>query len=131
VFSPIETKQIEEHITKLKDAFEFVEKHGSDKQAFLLAQTLKTDLSNVEEKVATLTEKAKYSTFVFSSIFSKFIDCFQYMFYELGGIYERLRSLSSLGRHIYGHHLCTCAMRLDETFPAANVIMVNAEVFKW
>jgi hypothetical protein len=23
------------------------------------------------------------------------------------------------------------AMRLDETFPAANVIMVNAEVFKW
>jgi hypothetical protein len=25
-----ETKQIEEHITKLKDTFEFVEKHGSD-----------------------------------------------------------------------------------------------------
>jgi hypothetical protein len=42
-----ETKQIEEHITKLKDTFEFVEKHGSDKQAFLLARTLKTDLSDI------------------------------------------------------------------------------------
>ena len=39
-----ETKQIEEHITKLKDTFEFVEKHGSDKQAFLLTQTLKAGL---------------------------------------------------------------------------------------
>jgi hypothetical protein len=37
-------------ITKLKDTFEFVEKHGSDKQAFLLARTLKTDLSDIEEK---------------------------------------------------------------------------------
>jgi hypothetical protein len=45
--------QIEEHITKLKDTFEFVEKHGSDKQAFLLARTLKTDLSDIEEKIAT------------------------------------------------------------------------------
>ena len=63
-----ETKQIEEHITKLKDTFEFVEKHGSDKQAFLLARTLKTDLSDIEEKIATLTEKAKYSTFKFDSI---------------------------------------------------------------
>jgi hypothetical protein len=63
----LETKQIEEHIIKQKDAFEFVEKHGSDKQAFLLTQTLKTDLSNVEEKVATLTEKAKYSTFKFEA----------------------------------------------------------------
>ena len=62
-----ETKQIEEHITKLKDAFEFVEKHGSDKQAFLLAQTLKTDLSDIEEKIATLTENAKYSTFTFEA----------------------------------------------------------------
>jgi len=62
-----ETKQIEQYIVKQKDAFEFVEKHGSDKQAFLLAQTLKTDLSDVEEKIATLTEKAKYSTFKFES----------------------------------------------------------------
>jgi hypothetical protein len=53
-----ETKQIEEHITKLKDTFEFVEKHGSDKQAFLLSQTLKADLSDIEETIATLTEKA-------------------------------------------------------------------------
>jgi hypothetical protein len=37
---------------------EFVEKHGSDKQAFLLAQTLKADLSDIEETIATLTEKA-------------------------------------------------------------------------
>jgi hypothetical protein len=73
-----ETKQIEQYITNQKDAFEFAEKHGSDKQAFLLVETLKTDLSNIEEKIATLT-----------------------------------------------------AMRLDETFPAANGIMVNAEVFKW
>ena len=58
-----EAKLIEEHIFKQKDAFQFVEKHGSDKQAFLLAQTLKTDLSDMEEKIATLTEKAKYSTF--------------------------------------------------------------------
>jgi hypothetical protein len=63
-----ETKQIEEHIPKLKDTFEFVEKHGSDKQAFLLTQTLKADLSDIEEKIATLTEKAKYSTFKFESI---------------------------------------------------------------
>ena len=62
-----EMKQIEEHITKLKDTFEFVEKHGSDKQAFLLAQTLKTDLSDIEEKIATLTENAKYSTFKFEA----------------------------------------------------------------
>jgi uncharacterized coiled-coil DUF342 family protein len=62
-----ETKQIEEHITKLKDTFEFVEKHGSDKQAFLLAQTLKTDLSDIEEKIATLTENAKYSPFKFEA----------------------------------------------------------------
>jgi hypothetical protein len=62
-----ETKQIEEHITKLKDTFEFVEKHGFDKQAFLLTQTLKTDLSDIEDKIATLTEKAKYSTFKFES----------------------------------------------------------------
>jgi len=46
-----ETKQIKEHIIKLKDTFEFVEKHGSDKQTFLLAQTLKSDLSDVEEKL--------------------------------------------------------------------------------
>jgi translation initiation factor 2B subunit (eIF-2B alpha/beta/delta family) len=50
-----ETNQIDEHITKLKDTFEFVEKHGSDKQAFLLTQTLKADLSDIEEKIATLT----------------------------------------------------------------------------
>jgi hypothetical protein len=62
-----ETKQIEENITKLKDTFEFVEKHESDKQAFLLAQTLKADLSDIEEKIATLTEKAKYSTFEFEA----------------------------------------------------------------
>ena len=62
-----ETKQIEENITKLKDTFEFVEKHESDKQAFLLAQTLKADLSDTEEKIATLTEKAKYSTFEFEA----------------------------------------------------------------
>jgi hypothetical protein len=62
------TKQIDEHITKLKDTFEFVEKHGSDKQAFLLTQTLKADLSDIEEKIATLTENAKYSTFKFESI---------------------------------------------------------------
>jgi hypothetical protein len=41
----LETKQIEEHIIKQKDTFEYVEKHGSDKQAFLLTQTLKTDPS--------------------------------------------------------------------------------------
>jgi hypothetical protein len=63
----IKTKQIEEHTTKLKDTFEFVEKHGSDKQAFLLTQTLKTDLSDIEETIATLTEKAKYSTFKFEA----------------------------------------------------------------
>ena len=63
-----ETKLIEEHIFKQKDAFQFVEKHGSDKQSFLLAQTLKTDLSDIEEKIATLTEKANYSTFKFESI---------------------------------------------------------------
>ena len=62
-----ETKQIEQYITNQKDAFEFVEKHGSDKQAFLLAETLKTDLSDVEEKIATLTEKTKYSTFKFEA----------------------------------------------------------------
>jgi hypothetical protein len=62
-----ETKQIEQYITNQKDAFEFVEKHGSDKQAFLLAETLKTDLSNIEEKIATLTEKTKYSTFKFEA----------------------------------------------------------------
>ena len=62
-----ETKQIEEHIIKQKDTFEYVEKHGSDKQAFLLSQTLKTDLSDIEEKIATLTEKAKYSTFKFET----------------------------------------------------------------
>jgi archaellum component FlaC len=33
-----ETKQIEQYITNQKDAFEFVEKHRSDKQAFLLAK---------------------------------------------------------------------------------------------
>jgi hypothetical protein len=48
----ISISQIEEHITKLKDTFEFVEKHGSDKQAFLLAQTLKADLSDIEETIA-------------------------------------------------------------------------------
>lgn len=62
-----EAKQIEQYIVKQKDAFEFVEKHGSDKQAFLLAQTLKTDLSDVETNIETLTEKAKYSTFKFES----------------------------------------------------------------
>jgi hypothetical protein len=62
-----ETKQIDEHITKLKDTFEFVEKHGSDKQAFLLTQTLKADLSDIEDKIATLTENAKYSTFKFEA----------------------------------------------------------------
>ena len=62
-----ETKQIEEHITKLKDTFEFVEKHGFDKQTFLLAQTLKTDLSDIEDKIATLKEKARYSTFKFEA----------------------------------------------------------------
>jgi sugar lactone lactonase YvrE len=64
----LETKLIEEHIIKQKDTFEFVEKHGSDKQAFLLAQTLKTELSDIEQKIATLTEKAKYSTFKFETI---------------------------------------------------------------
>jgi hypothetical protein len=63
-----ETKLIEEHIFRQKDAFQFVEKHGSDKQAFLLNQTLKTDLSDIEEKIATLTEKANYSTFKFETI---------------------------------------------------------------
>jgi hypothetical protein len=63
----LETKLIEEHIIKQKDTFEFVEKHGTDKQAFLLAQTLKTELSDIEQKIATLTEKAKYSTFKFEA----------------------------------------------------------------
>ena len=62
-----ETKQIDKHITKLKDEFKFVEKHGSDKQAFLLAQALKTDLSDVEQKIETFTEKAHYSTFKFEA----------------------------------------------------------------
>ena len=62
-----EAKLIEEHIFKQKDAFQFVEKHGSDKQAFLLAQTSKTDLSDIEEKIATLTEKASYSTSKFEA----------------------------------------------------------------
>jgi hypothetical protein len=53
------------------------------------------------------------------------------MFYKLGGIYERLGSLSSLGRYVYGHRLCTFAMRLDKTFLAENDIMINAEVFEW
>ena len=48
-----ETKQIEEYIIKEKDTF--VEKQGSDKQTFLPAQTLNTDLSDVEEKKVTLT----------------------------------------------------------------------------
>jgi hypothetical protein len=59
----LETKQIEDHMIKQKDTFEFVEKHRSGKQAFLLAQTLKTALSDIEEKIATLTEKSKCSTF--------------------------------------------------------------------
>jgi hypothetical protein len=63
-----ETKLIEEHIFRQKDAFQFVEKHGSDKQAFLLNQTLKTELSDIEGKIATLTEKASYSTFKFEAI---------------------------------------------------------------
>jgi hypothetical protein len=62
-----ETKQIEQCIIKQKDAFEFVDKHGADKQAFPLAQTLKADLSDVEERIAPLTEKAKYSTFKFET----------------------------------------------------------------
>ena len=62
-----ETKQIEKYIVKQKGAFEFVEKHGSDKQAFLLAQTSKADLSDVEEKITTLTEKANYSTIEFEA----------------------------------------------------------------
>ena len=62
-----ETKQIKEHLTKLKDTFEFVEKHESDKQAFLLTQNLKNNLSDVEETITTLTEKAKYSTFKFEA----------------------------------------------------------------
>ena len=60
-----EAEQIKEHIIKQKYAFEFVEKHGSDKQAFLLAQTSKTDLSDVEDKLSPLAEKAKYSAFNF------------------------------------------------------------------
>jgi len=35
---------------KLRDTFEFVENHGSDKEVFLLAQTLKTDLSDINGK---------------------------------------------------------------------------------
>ena len=62
-----ETKQIEQCIIKQKDAFEFVDKHRADKQAFPLAQTLKADLSDVEERIAPLTEKAKYSTFKFET----------------------------------------------------------------
>ena len=62
-----ETKQIEQCIIKQKDAFEFVDEHGADKQAFPLVQTLNADLSDVEEKIATLTEKAKNSTFKFET----------------------------------------------------------------
>jgi hypothetical protein len=32
-----------------------------------VSQTLKTDLLDIEDKVATLTEKAKYSTFKFEA----------------------------------------------------------------
>jgi len=67
---------------------------------------------------------------VLSSIFGKFIGCVHYMFYKLDGIYKRLGSLSSLGSYIYGHRICTCAMRLGKTVLAVNDIELNADVLE-
>jgi hypothetical protein len=55
----LETKLIEEQIIKQKDTFEFVEKHGSDKQAFLLtfATTLSFCLCTFSNKVLSIDSK--------------------------------------------------------------------------
>lgn len=58
-------KTIEEHANQQKHTFELVETHGSDKQAFLLVQTSKQQLTNVEESTGILTEKAINPDFSF------------------------------------------------------------------
>lgn len=60
-----EAKTIEEHANQQKHTFELVERHGSDKQAFLLVQTSKQQLTDVEERTGILTDKAINPDFSF------------------------------------------------------------------
>lgn len=60
-----EAKTIEEHANQQKHTFELVETHGSDKQAFLLVQTSKQQLTDVEERTGILTDKAINPDFSF------------------------------------------------------------------
>jgi len=56
-------KQIERCIVKQKDAFELVEQHESDKQAFLLAQTLKNRFIRCRRKNSNFNRKSKIFKF--------------------------------------------------------------------
>ncbi|XP_071138812.1 uncharacterized protein [Mytilus edulis] len=54
-----------------KDTFDIVEKHGSEKQAFLAVHVHKTDLNKLEEKISTITEKTTYSSIRLNSKYPK------------------------------------------------------------
>ncbi|XP_071124361.1 uncharacterized protein [Mytilus edulis] len=52
-----ETEDIEKKTKDKKDIFDLVDKHGSEKQAFLAAHAYKQDLTDLEKRVAGITEK--------------------------------------------------------------------------
>ncbi|VDI15915.1 Hypothetical predicted protein [Mytilus galloprovincialis] len=66
-----EIEDIERMTKEKKDTFDIVEKHGSEKQAFLAVHAYKTVLADLEERISTITEKTTYSSIKLNSNFSK------------------------------------------------------------
>jgi archaellum component FlaC len=102
-----EIKQVKEKITNVKQGWiSYLESLEKSLLENVLGQKSKV-VENIQKEIFETKQIEQYitnhicnflfhlfylviNTFnVFSSIFSKFIDCFQYLFYELCGIYER------------------------------------------
>ncbi|XP_052063979.1 uncharacterized protein LOC127704119 [Mytilus californianus] len=58
----IETEDVGKMAKDKKDVFDLVDKHGSEKQAFLAAHAYKQDLTDLEEKITDITEKSTNAT---------------------------------------------------------------------
>ncbi|CAC5365240.1 unnamed protein product [Mytilus coruscus] len=55
-----ETKDIEKMVKEKKDIFDLVDKHGSEKQAFLAAHAYKQDLTDLEKRVTNIRVANQY-----------------------------------------------------------------------
>ncbi|XP_076099792.1 uncharacterized protein LOC143069175 [Mytilus galloprovincialis] len=57
-----ELEDIKRMTKEKKDTFDIVEKHGSEKQAFLAVHVHKTVLDELEERISAITERTTYSS---------------------------------------------------------------------